>query len=231
MNNVIEYTNKGSREENQDYLSWSSLSDRSSIYVLADGMGGYNYGDVAAKIVAESIIEFSVQNLGKCTPVELLKESLSYANDCLMLKKMALSVKQMGCVIVVLLIQDEDAYLTWLGDSRIYMFRDGLEVFRTTDHSVVNELSKIKALSVEDIERYSAIVTKSIMGVESLDAAPIRKVKTEPNDVFILCSDGLHKEFSVSSVANCPQDALGELKRSALQANDNLSFIRIQVES
>lgn len=87
MNNVIEYTNKGSREENQDYLSWSSLSDRSSIYVLADGMGGYNYGDVAAKIVAESIIEFSVQNLGKCTPVELLKESLSYANDCLMLKK------------------------------------------------------------------------------------------------------------------------------------------------
>lgn len=93
---------------------------------------------------------------------------------------MALSVKQMGCVIVVLLIQDEDAYLTWLGDSRIYMFRDGLEVFRTTDHSVVNELSKIKALSVEDIERYSAIVTKSIMGVESLDAAPIRKVKRNP---------------------------------------------------
>ncbi len=231
MNNVIEYTNKGSREENQDYLSCSYLSDRSSIYVLADGMGGYNYGDVAAKIVAESIIEFSVQNLGKCTPAELLKESLSYANDCLMLKKMALSVKQMGCVVVVLLIQDEDAYLTWLGDSRIYMFRDGLEVFRTIDHSVVNELSKIKALSAEDIEKYSAIVTKCIMGVESLDAAPIRKVKTEPNDVFILCSDGLHKEFSVSSIANQPQDALGKLRNSAVLANDNLSFIRVQIEN
>ena len=229
MNNVVEYTNKGCREENQDYLSWSSFSDRSSIYVLADGMGGYSYGDVAAKIVAESIIEFSAQNLGKCTSVELLKESLSYANDCLMLKKMALSVKQMGCVVVVLLIQDEDAYLTWLGDSRIYMFRDGLEVFRTTDHSVVNELSKIKALSAEDIEKYSAIVTKSVMGVDSLDAAPIRKVKTEPNDVFILCSDGLHKEFSVSSIANHPKEALGELRSSALLANDNQSFIRVQV--
>ena len=135
----------------------------------------------------------------------------------------------MGCVVVVLLIQDEDAYLTWLGDSRIYMFRDGLEVFRTTDHSVVNELSKIKALSAEDIEKYSAIVTKSVMGVDSLDAAPIRKVKTEPNDVFILCSDGLHKEFSVSSIANHPKEALGELRSSALLANDNQSFIRVQV--
>lgn len=231
MNKVIEYTSRGSREENQDYLSWTSLSDNSSIYVLADGMGGYDNGGIAAKIVAESIVEFSVQNFDKCPPVELLKESLSYANDCLMLKKMALSVKQMGCVVVALLIQDEDAYLTWLGDSRIYMFRDGLEVYRTIDHSVVNELLKIKDLSVEDIEKYSAIVTKSIMGMEALDVAPIRKVKTEPNDIFILCSDGLHKEFSVSSVANRPEKALDEIKKSALLANDNLSFIRVQVVS
>lgn len=229
MNKVIEYTDKGSREENQDYSSWVSLSDISSIYVLADGMGGYDYGDVAARMVVESIIEFASQNLDKCSPVELIRESLSFANDCLMLKKMALSVRQMGCVVVVLLIHDDTAYLTWLGDSRIYMFRDGLEVFRTTDHSIVNELSKIKALSAEDLEKYSAIVTKSIMGVESLDEAPIRKVKTKENDVFVLCSDGVHKEFSISALANSPDKALQELIYSSDRAKDNLSFIRVEI--
>lgn len=229
MNNVIEFTNKGNREENQDYLSWSSLSDSASIYVLADGMGGYSFGDIAAKVVTNSIIEFTEQNFGKCSPVEFIRESLSYANDCLMLKKLALSVKQMGCVVVALLIIEDDAYLTWLGDSRIYMFRDNTEVFRSADHSVVNELSRIRTLRAEDIDKYSAIVTKSIMGDATIDDAPVRKVKIEPGDVFILCSDGYHKEFQVSSLANNPTETLEDLNQKIVTASDNVSFIRISI--
>lgn len=229
MMNVIQYTNKGSREENQDYLSWSSISDSASIYVLSDGMGGYSYGDIAAKVVTDSIIEFAEQNLSTCGPVELLREALSYANDCLMLKKIALSVKQMGCVVVALLIIGEDAYLTWLGDSRIYMFRDNKEVFRTTDHSVVNELSKIKTLRAEDINRYAAIVTKSIMGEDSLDDAPIRKVRIELSDVFVLCSDGFHKEFSVSSLANNAGTTIREMDMKINEASDNVSFLMVTI--
>lgn len=227
--NVIQYTNKGSREENQDYQSWSSISDSGSIYVLADGMGGYAYGDIAAKVVTDSIIEYAEQNFSSCLPVELLREALSYANDCLMLKKMALSVKQMGCVVVALLIVEDEAYLTWLGDSRIYMFRENTEVFRTTDHSVVNELSKIKSLRVEDIDRYSAIVTKSIMGEETIDDAPIRKVKIESGDTFILCSDGYHKEFHVSSLAKNPEKTIEDLNQNIVNASDNVSFLRITI--
>lgn len=229
MMNVIQYTNKGGREENQDYLFWSSLSDSASVYVLTDGMGGYSYGDIAAKVVTDSIIEFVEQNLSTCSPVELLREALSYANDCLMLKKMALSVKQMGCVVVALLIVGEDAYLTWLGDSRIYMFRDNAEVFRTTDHSIVNELSKIKTLRAEDIDRYAAIVTKSIMGEDTLDDVPIRKVKIESGDVFVLCSDGFHKEFSVSSLANNSEKAIEEMDLSIHEASDNVSFMIVSI--
>lgn len=227
--NVIQYTNKGSREENQDYQSWSSISDSVSIYVLADGMGGYAYGDIAAKVVTDSIIEYAEQNFSTCLPVDLLREALSYANDCIMLKKMALSVKQMGCVVVALLIVEDEAYLTWLGDSRIYMFRENTEVFRTTDHSVVNELSKIRTLRVEDIDRYSAIVTKSIMGEETIDDAPIRKVKIESGDTFILCSDGYHKEFHVSSLANNPEKTIEELNQNIVNASDNVSFLRITI--
>lgn len=231
MNNVIEYTNKGSREENQDYLSWSSLSDRSSIYVLADGMGGYSYGDIASQITVEAIIEFVEQNIGKCPVPELLQEAIVYANDSIMLKKLALSAKQMGCVVVVLLLIDDYAFLAWLGDSRIYMFRDGLEVYRTEDHSIVNELSKINTLSARDYEKYASIVTKSVMGDDTVDAAPVRKVKIMPGDVFILCSDGYHKEFSVSSLAINPEEQINELQSSSGHASDNLSFMRVQVVS
>lgn len=231
MNIVREYTNKGNREENQDYLSWCSLSDKTSIYVLADGMGGYSYGDIAAKITVEAIIEFVEQNIGKCPVPELLQEAIVYANDSIMLKKLALSAKQMGCVVVILLLIDDYAFLAWLGDSRIYMFRDGLEVYRTEDHSIVNELSKINTLSAKDYNRYSSIVTKSVMGHDTVETAPVRKVKIMPGDVFVLCSDGYHKEFSVSSLANSPDEQIAELQLSSGQASDNFSFIRVQVIS
>lgn len=225
MMEVSQYTDKGIREENQDYMSWLSISEDASIFVLADGMGGYVSGDMAAKVVVDSIVEFVQHNLENYLPQDLLKESLSYANDCLMLKKMALSVPKMGCVVVALLIIKNEAYLTWLGDSRIYMFRDGEEVYRTTDHSILNELKKINTLRAEDIEKYSAIVTKSIMGEDTMDEAPIRKVKVAPGDVFILCSDGLYKEYN--PVALIAGDE--ELRSKATSFQDNVSYLEVKL--
>lgn len=226
---VLQYTNKGSRDENQDYMSWSSLSDASSIFVVADGMGGYSFGDIAAKVVTEAAIEFAEQNIGKCTPVELLKEALIYGNDCLMLKKIALSAKQMGCVIVVLLIIGDEAYLTWLGDSRIYLFRDHTEVYRTEDHSVINQLSKINTLRAEDLEKYAAIVTKSIMGENNIDEAPIRKVRIEPGDVFILCSDGFYKDLPIKEAYGYEDSLKDVIDAYADKMTDNYTFIKVEV--
>lgn len=125
MMEVIQYSNRGCREENQDFSSWASLDDKSGIFVLADGMGGYEYGDKAAKVVVEAIIEYTTQNYSTEEPATLLRDALVYGNDNLMLKKIALGAKKMGCVIVALLLIDGQAFITWLGDSRLYMFRDG----------------------------------------------------------------------------------------------------------
>ena len=182
----FEYTNKGSRDENQDYVVHGSLPDGTGIFVVADGMGGYSDGAAAARVVGDALLDFIELNFDQYSPLELLKEAIPFANDALMLKRMALAAKQMGCVVTVLIVSRGNAYLTWLGDSRIYMYRGGHEVYRTEDHSIVNEMAKIKTLSASSYDKYASIVTKSIMGDTPVDVAPIRKIEVEKGDVFIL---------------------------------------------
>ncbi|MDD7030163.1 MAG: protein phosphatase 2C domain-containing protein [Prevotella sp.] len=224
---VFEYTNKGCREENQDYIVHGSLPNGASIYIIADGMGGYSNGAVASKTVGDAIFDFVELNITQYEPAKLLKEAISFANDSLMLKRLALGAKKMGCVIAVLLIIDGYAYLSWLGDSRIYMFRNSKQLYRTEDHSVFNEMSKIKTLHPSNYEKYSSIVTKSIMGSEVVDVAPIKRIKVESGDVFILCSDGFYKEIEICKVLDFDSALPEYLDGLASHVSDNYSFIKV----
>ena len=226
---VFEYTNKGCRAENQDYIVHGSLPDGTGIFIVADGMGGYSEGAAAARVVGDALLDFIELNFHQYTPIELLKEAIHFANDALMLKRMALSAKQMGCVITVLVITGNNAYLTWLGDSRIYMYRDGQEVYRTEDHSIVNEMGKIKTLNASSYEKYASIVTKSIMGNDPVDVAPIRKIEIEEGDVFILCTDGFHKEIDMTKAINYDDSKKDELDALANYIADNYSFVKVKI--
>ena len=226
---IFEYTNKGNREENQDYVVHGSLPDGSGIFVVADGMGGYSDGAAAARVVGDALLDFIELNFDQYSPIELLKEAIPFANDALMLKRMALAAKQMGCVVTVLIISRGNAYLTWLGDSRIYLYRDGHEVYRTEDHSIVNEMAKIKTLSASSYEKYASIVTKSIMGDTPVDVAPIRKIEVEEGDVFILCTDGFHKEIDMAKALNYNDNKKDELDALANDITDNYSFVKVRI--
>lgn len=226
---IFEYTNKGNREENQDYVVHGSLPDGSGIFVVADGMGGYSDGAAAARVVGDALLDFIELNFDQYSPIELLKEAIPFANDALMLKRMALAAKQMGCVVTVLIISRGNAYLTWLGDSRIYLYRDGHEVYRTEDHSIVNEMAKIKTLSASSYEKYASIVTKSIMGDTPVDVAPIRKIEVEEGDVFILCTDGFHKEIDMAKALDYNDNKKEELDALANDITDNYSFVKVRI--
>ncbi len=225
----FEYTNKGNREENQDYIVHSSLPEDSDIFIVADGMGGYSNGAIASKVVSNAIIEFVGINFKQYKPLEILREAISFANDALMLERMASTNQKMGCVIAVLLLSDGYAYLAWLGDSRIYMYRNGQEVYRTEDHSLVNDLAKTKALSADSYEKYSSIVTKAIMGENPVSEAPIRKVAIENGDVFILCTDGYHKELDMIYATRFDESNKDYLEHKASTISDNFSFIKVEI--
>lgn len=144
-------------------------------------------------------------------------------------KKMTMATKQMGCVVTVLIVSSGNAYLTWLGDSRIYMLRDGNEIYRTEDHSIVNEMAKIKTLSASSYEKYASIVTKSIMGNIPVDVAPIRKIEVEEGDVFILCTDGFHKEIDMTKALKYDDSKKEELYALANDISDNYTFVKVKI--
>lgn len=222
----FEYTNKGNREENQDYIVHGSLPENSDIFIVADGMGGYSNGAIAAKIVSDAIVNFVELNFNHFSPTELLKEAVLFSNDTLLLKRMN---KKMGCVIVVMLLMGGYAYFTWLGDSRLYLFRCGREVYRTKDHSFIEELSKMESFDIQMYQKYSAIVTKSIMGECMTNDFPINKVKVEIGDVFILCTDGFHKNLDLRYAVNFNDFAKKTLDGKSMNVPDNLSFIKVEI--
>lgn len=226
---LYEYSNKGTRDINQDFLIHRLLSEKATIAVVADGMGGYSYGEIASRVIGESIIDYVQANFERLSPTLLLKESISFANDGLMLKRLSLGAKHMGAVVVALLIVDNEAYMTWLGDSRIYIYREGVEVYKTEDHSVINELSKIKGLTNTDIVKYSSVVTRSIMGDDNLGKVEVAHLSVTEGDVFILCTDGFYKEISVSDAVNYDDSKKIDFDDKALCMSDNYSFAKLEI--
>lgn len=228
---VYKYTNKGQRENNQDFID-SKLLDKQgdAIFVVADGMGGYSHGEIASKVVTDEIIEFISENIYKKQPSTLLKQAFANANEMLFTKRLSLNVAEMGCVVVALLIVDRMAYIAWIGDSRLYFFRNGQQVYVTTNHTISEELSYIKTLKLEEIEKYSSIVTKAIMGDEKYENPDMIKTKIQEGDTFILCTDGLYKQNPPQLLLVQDEGKLDDLLDSrSIDMKDNYSLIKITI--
>ena len=223
---IQEFTSIGNRAENQDFIAYRLIGDEAGIFVVADGMGGYENGAVAAKVVAEAIVESVSSNWTRLRPERLLRESAEYANESLALKKLALDSKKMGCCICSVLIQEGIAFLTWFGDCRIYIYRNGIECYRTRDHSVAMELADINSLKASDLVKYEHIVTRAIMGSDMLDPMEIKKVKVQEGDSFLLCTDGLHK--SISLPLRIPLNLIDMLCAEANSYTDNATCFLIE---
>ena len=226
---IFEYTNKGGREVNQDYLLHQSLSEDRHTFVLADGMGGYSSGDVAAKLVCHSISDYMAIHIDEFPPNEVLRDAVVFANDELAFKRYLEGGIKMGTVIVVVLLVGATAYLTWLGDSRIYVVRNKDITFQSSDHSIINELRKVNQLRPDDYERYASIVTRAVMGDDKLGNISVTTFQIECGDTIILCSDGLHKFISPLSLPSDENQLRNYLDSNCQLFDDNYSLIKITI--
>lgn len=224
------YTAKGCRKENQDFLAYRTIGESDGIFVVADGMGGYDKGAEAAKVCVEEVVAYVAGHWEDGgSDAQLLQQAFGYANESLFFKRLALGVKAMGCCIVAALVHDLTVSFLWLGDSRGYLFRNGEELFRTADHSIVSELSKIKSLRAADIEKYSNVVTRSMMGDDKLGPLAVETMHCMPGDILFLCSDGLHKEVEPERIVGPDNQAKAELETAAPRFDDNLSYLEILI--
>lgn len=177
------------RKVNEDaFLDTSNLG----MWCVADGMGGHAKGDVASKLIVDSLQNFANANnypLG----VNQIKQVLQQVNTQLV--DMASEQQAViGSTVVVLIFDQQYAHCIWAGDSRIYRVRNNKLTRLTQDHSQVEEMVQQGLLTPEEAERHpnANVITRAVGAGEELDLDVVTDVRLD-GDKYFLCSDGLNK--------------------------------------
>ena len=207
------------------------------LWVVADGMGGHQKGDVAAERIAEVFgrldaglkgvkLEDAVRSLIELENMKLYSMGAAIAPD-----------QTMGATIATLIV-DRDRYLCqWVGDSRILLIRGDHIRQLTTDHSLVQEMVESGDLTQEDADNHPMrnVITRAVGADRQID---IDRVEGEvlPGDFLLLATDGVTNVCSAEEIADAitgqsMEDAAKYLVDTCLDrgAPDNLSFIIVQV--
>jgi protein phosphatase len=227
------------RSENQDFGTYTTPREESHshpggrLLVVADGMGGHRGGATASRLAGETI---KAQYLGSETHdiAQALRESLTRANARIFSEAQANpDLRGMGTTTSALVVKNNQAWFAHVGDSRIYLVR-GDEIRQITeDHSLVASMVREGLLTPKEAETHPRRnVLQRSMGVgEDVDIDVSGPFPILENDVFVLCSDGLHglvKEPELKEIAALPIDqAATEYVKLALSrgAPDNVTVI------
>lgn len=186
------------RKLNEDFFYVSKPDSDLKLYIVADGMGGYNGGEVASKLATETAKDFIENNFNRCKNskeelIELVKEAIEKANAKVYEKSCENEeLKGMGTTIDVCLICNGRAYIGHIGDSRVYRIRKEFMRRITKDHSYVQTLIEDGSITKEEAYYHPKknMLTKAL-GCE-LNVDPDVYVKTIiANDIILMCTDGL----------------------------------------
>ena len=218
---IIEYSNIGRRAQNQDFVLSKEIGENKAIYIVADGMGGYSDGDIAAKIAAEEIANHIAK--GKTIP-----ESVLDANAELSKTIRERGVSKMGCCFAGIEVDGYIGNIFWIGDCRVYLFRDGKQIFVTQDHTMIAEMEKHGKVTYSQRERYGHIVSRGFMGSPK-DIADVSKFELKPGDEIVICSDGLQKSLPSDGLVDMINKDTFALKDRNDDFDDNHSFIYVKI--
>ena len=182
------------RKVNQDYVYASDLpvGNLPNLYIVADGMGGHQAGDLASSYAVQTIVE-SIEKSTETRPALILQKAVRYANYRLFEKAAEREEYQgMGTTLVVLTVYGNEALAVNIGDSRLYEISGGEIVQISEDHSLVAELVRKGELSPVEARRHpdKNIITRAL-GIQDEAQLDLFPFHVEPGDRYLLCSDGL----------------------------------------
>ena len=182
----------GGRPENQDDLGWTD-TPLGFLLVVCDGMGGGPGGKTASYIAKYVVTQTVLNSPVQARRQDVLKMAVSQANDALEQKMNEMpSLRGMGSTLVAILINEDSAVITHVGDSRCYRLHGKKVIFRTCDHSLVSELVQHKAITEEQarVSPQSNVITRGL-GSTNNHVAEIDEVPYLKGDRFVLCTDGV----------------------------------------
>lgn len=223
------------REVNEDAII--SLPE-ANLWVVADGMGGYEAGNVASQMVVHALQTIS-ENQSLNEFVNSIEDELIGVNHRILeYSDIMLDGRMLGSTVVTLAIKGRVGICLWAGDSRLYRFRCKRLEQLSRDHSEVEEQIQNAIISPEDAENHpeSNVITRAI-GAGSEIFIDINAFSTQVGDIFLLCSDGFYNVVSTEEIslalANLPIDqAVEDLLQIVLDkgADDNVSVILVKGE-
>ena len=218
-------------------LNEDAYLDRPDIglWVVADGMGGHDAGDLASRSVVESLAGIGRQaNLGSY--VDELRLRLLSVNRALREEAERRSESVIGSTVAALIAVGRHAVAVWAGDSRVYLFRDGTLRPLTHDHSQVEELIAEGSLTRDQAENHPAanVITRAVGGDDDLRLdAQIQEILDQ--DICLLCTDGLTKEVKEQEIAETLRDSDPRLAPQLLVdlacrrgARDNVTVVAVR---
>ena len=231
------------RPQNEDYV-W--VDEQAGLYIVADGMGGHDAGDVASQLAATAIgstlakhLNSGSRPLSSAEIKELMVSAIEAANKTVYDEAhSAEHERKMGTTIVVALIQSATAYISHAGDSRAYLAQGSRLIQLTEDDSWRFEFGGSDQskdnMRIGIIEHY---LTKAI-GQEAAVDPSFKELTLAPGDCLLLCSDGLWGLIEdnqilaeLQKIKRDPAQAVGALVEAANAAGggDNISAIAIKV--
>lgn len=223
------------REINEDALI---LRPRIGLWAVADGMGGHEVGDVASRMIVDALEQVEtadqlsqfVDQVEQCL-IDVNRQILDYSD-------LMFDSATMGSTLVALMIRGRVGVCIWAGDSRLYRLRNHQLTQISRDHSHVQELLDMGAISPEEAANHpnANIITRAI-GVEDEGFVDITVFNTQIGDTFLLCSDGLYNAVNEERIATIltgrdAQQAAEALVDASLEngAPDNVSVVVVKGE-
>ncbi len=226
-------TSKGNvRDHNEDAMLDLPAA---GLWVVADGMGGHNAGDVASRMIIESLGPIG-QHTRPSTFVDDVEARLRDVNERLYRVSLENNAGMSGSTVVALLAFEGYCVSLWAGDSRVYRWREGVFTQVTRDHSEIQEMLDEGVLTAQTVEKHggSNVITRAVGGAQDL-CLDLELRDLRHNDRYLLCSDGLYKDLPDAELArhvggNDPEGACRALMKTALAGtcSDNVTAIVVQ---
>ena len=233
------------REDNEDsYAYWESSDDAifarlGRLAVVADGMGGCEGGQFASRIAADAVQE-SYSSERESDPQERLLEAVRVANARVQEKaRLTPALRGMGTTLTAVAIVGNHLYFAHVGDSRLYLLRNGDLRALTRDHTLVARLVESGVIRPEDADSHPQkhVLTAAVgVGEDVAADAPDSAIPLEKGDVLLLCTDGLWGQMTDADIAGIlssskPANAAQALVQLAKDrgAPDNITLLVMRV--
>jgi len=229
------------RKNNEDSIyTGGENAPVKNVFIVADGMGGHNAGEVASSLAIDTFVEYIKENYDSENLLDILVEGVVKANKVVFEEAVNNENENgMGTTFTCVCIEDKKLYAVHVGDSRIYILgKEGLKQI-TNDHSFVMEMVKQGRITLEEarIHPKRNIITRAVGTEKSIDVDTIIK-EIKEDDIILMCSDGLYgmvSDADMEKIISESKDIKQCVETLILKANenggkDNISAIIIRNE-